>query len=131
LRLLGKDQIHFYHGDLFEALTSREAPSRFSFIVSNPPYIPSALLETLPAEVKNEPSLALDGGPDGLEIIRRIIKNAPSYLADGGILLLEADPHQMEKIAVLLDINGFYDVKLYKDLSGQERVITGKYEKKT
>ena len=127
--LLGKDQIHFYHGDLFGALPV--SCGLFSLVISNPPYIPSALLETLSAEVKNEPSLALDGGKDGLEIIRRIIKDAPFCLQNGGILLLEADPHQMGKISVLLDKNGFYGVKLYKDLSGQERAIAGKYEKKT
>ena len=120
-RLLGENQIHFYHSDLYDALPR----SRFSLIVSNPPYIPSGEIQTLSAEVQNEPRLALDGGKSGLEIISRIIDSTPDFLKRGGFLLLEADPRQMEKIASVLAGKGFYDIKLFKDLSGRERVIGG------
>ncbi|MCL2720425.1 MAG: peptide chain release factor N(5)-glutamine methyltransferase [Treponema sp.] len=136
--LLGYNKIHFYQGNLFNALlnTTLHTPRngensshKFSLIVSNPPYIPSGDIQTLSAEVQNEPHLALDGGEDGLEIIRRIIDEAPENLQKGGFLLLEASPDQMESIAILLEKNGFNDIKLYNDLSGSQRVIGGKLEK--
>jgi len=123
-RLLPANSIHFYSGDLYSALPH----SLFSLIVSNPPYIPTEKIKTLSAEVQNEPRLALDGGKDGLEIIRRIIDGAPENLKQGGILLLEAAPYQMKEITHLLEKRGFKDIKLYKDLSGQDRVIGGRYE---
>jgi release factor glutamine methyltransferase len=140
-RLLPDSAIRFFQGDLFEALPfntlSEDAPpdntpsaEKFSVIVSNPPYIPSGEIKTLAAEVRNEPLIALDGGRTGLEIIERIIKDAPSYLVKGGALLLEtAGAKQTEKIAVLLEKRGFININIYKDLSGQERVIEGVYEK--
>jgi release factor glutamine methyltransferase len=125
-RLLSGAQIHFYHGDLYDALPPSASP--FDLIVSNPPYVPADEIKTLSAEVQNEPRLALDGGKDGLEIIRRIIDGTHGNLRRGGMLLLEAAPYQMEKIAGLLENRGFRDIKLYKDMSGQKRVIGGKYE---
>jgi len=123
-RLLGENQIHFYQGDLYEALPH----SSFNLIVSNPPYIPTDEITTLSAEVQNEPRLALDGGKTGLEIISRIIEGSCYFLRRGGSLLLEADPRQMEKIASGLAVNGYYDIKLYKDLCGLDRVIGGIHE---
>ena len=126
VRLLPGSTIHFYHGDLYNALPTPHSP--FSLIVCNPPYISSDEIQTLSAEVRNEPRLALDGGQSGLEIIKRVINGAPVNLLRGGALLLEADPRQMEDIAVLLAKKGFCNIKLYNDLSGQERVIGGTYE---
>jgi release factor glutamine methyltransferase len=102
--------------------------SSYSLIISNPPYIPTDEITTLSAEVQNEPRLALDGGKTGLEIISRIIEGSHNFLRRGGSLLLEADPRQMEKIASLLAGKGYYDIKLYKDLGGRERVIGGIHE---
>ena len=115
--------ITFLQGDLFKALDTQQ---RFFLVTANAPYIPSDKIDMLMPEVKNEPRLALDGGFDGLEIIRRIIKEAPLYLENGGYLVLEADPSQMEKIAVLMKDNGFSEPVLHKDLAGQNRVIAGK-----
>ncbi|MCL2440866.1 MAG: peptide chain release factor N(5)-glutamine methyltransferase [Treponema sp.] len=161
-RLLGKNKIQFFLGDLFYAFSSpspASAPSvsppnlpegnldlwsrcrfrfevcensstqKFALIISNPPYIPSAEIETLSAEVQNEPRLALDGGACGLEIIKQIIDKVPNYLEQNGFLLLEADPRQMHEIQILLDKKGFKDIQLYNDLSGLQRVIGGRYEK--
>jgi release factor glutamine methyltransferase len=146
-RLLPPNSITFYQGDLYEALSplliahcslltdkppSSPIPhssfliSHFSFIVSNPPYVPSAEISNLSPEVRREPTLALDGGGDGLDLIRRIISQAPFYLGSGGVLLLEADPRQMHSICALLDQAGFIDVQIHKDLSGKERVIGGR-----
>lgn len=126
VNLLGDNKIQFFQGDLFDALIAH--PSSFSVIISNPPYIPSAEIETLQAEVQNEPRIALDGGVSGLEIIERIIDSAPFYLQNGGTLLLEADPRQMEKIKKLLKHKGFKNIDFYRDLSDNQRVISGIYE---
>jgi release factor glutamine methyltransferase len=125
-RLIGSSLINFFHGDLYNALPVTE-PS-FSLIVSNPPYIPTNEIQTLSAEVRNEPFLALNGGKSGLEIIKRIIGKSPDFIQQGGVLLLEASPCQIKKISSLLANRGFKEIKLYKDLSGQDRVIGGKYE---
>jgi len=127
--LLGDNQIHFYQGDLFKALPHSPSPVPFSLIISNPPYIPSGEIETLPAEVQHEPRLALDGGKNGLEIIKRIIEESPLFLQIGGTLLMEADPRQMDEISILLDKNGFQDIQLFKDLSSSNRIIGARFEK--
>jgi release factor glutamine methyltransferase len=123
-RLVG-GSVNFFQGDLFDALPTFS----YSLIVCNPPYIPTDEIKTLSAEVQNEPRLALDGGKSGLEIIERIIEKAPEYLEEKGILLMEADPRQMEKIKRLLKNRGFSEIIIYNDLSGQQRVIGGKYDK--
>jgi release factor glutamine methyltransferase len=141
--LLPPDSIRFLHGDLYDALTNQTAvkkptladneqqspvPSPQSpvpIIISNPPYIPSAEIPSLAPEVRMEPALALDGGGDGLNVIRRIVSGAPEFLCTGGTLLLEADPRQMAAIASLYKEAGFSDIQIHKDLSGRERVISG------
>jgi len=127
-KLLGGNHIDFLQGNLYSALHS-PLPAPFSLIVSNPPYISSDEIQTLSAEVQNEPRLALDGGTSGLEIIKRIIEKAPEHLKQNGYLLLEADPRQMEQINILLAKNKFKDIQLFKDLSGANRVIGGRFEK--
>ncbi|WP_461246160.1 peptide chain release factor N(5)-glutamine methyltransferase [Treponema sp. R6D11] len=127
-KLLIGTHINFFQGDLYSALPS-PLPAPFSLIVSNPPYIPSAEIQTLSAEVQNEPRLALDGGTTGLEIITHIIEKAPNYLKQNGYLLLEADPRQMKQITILLEKNKFKNIQLFKDLSGEDRVIGGRFEK--
>ncbi|MDR2943134.1 MAG: peptide chain release factor N(5)-glutamine methyltransferase [Treponema sp.] len=124
--LLPANSIQFLKSDLYSELHAMQ----FSVIVSNPPYIPTGEIGTLPAEVQNEPRLALDGGHTGLEIIKRIIEDAPKYLQENGTLLMEADPRQMKDIAILLERKGFAGVKSYKDLSGRERVIGGAYQER-
>jgi len=116
------ESIRFCQSHLFETL-----PSGLTFhaIASNPPYIPSDEIARLPPEVQMEPRLALDGGKDGLEIIREIIKRAPGYLEPGGILLLEAAPEQMKNISAELEKNCFINIKIYNDLSQMERAIEG------
>ncbi|GHT61518.1 release factor glutamine methyltransferase [Spirochaetia bacterium] len=116
--------IHFFRGDLFAPLNnSALLPTHYSLIVSNPPYVCTDEIEALSPEVRREPQLALDGGEDGLNLIRRIIAEAPAYLLPSGWLLLEADPRQMKTIAALLETKGYKKIQTYRDLSGQERVI--------
>jgi release factor glutamine methyltransferase len=70
--------------------------------------------------------IALDGGEDGLDVIKRIVAGAPDFLCPGGVLLLEADPRQMDGITTLLEASGFVDICVHADLSGRQRVIQGR-----
>ena len=112
--------IVFIESNLFSKITGK-----FNVIVCNPPYIPSSELSALPAEVHREPKLALDGGEDGLKLIRKIIPEAKKHLLPKGVLLLEADPRQMATIRKLLESNNYKKIRIYRDLSGKNRVISG------
>ncbi|GHT73742.1 release factor glutamine methyltransferase [Spirochaetia bacterium] len=118
--------ITFIESDLFNAFPAApNIPRRFNIIVANPPYVPSGVIETLSTEVRREPLLALDGGDDGLDLIRRLITEAPRYLLPGGSLLLEADPGQMETITRILADQGYTGIQTYMDLSQRPRVTGG------
>jgi release factor glutamine methyltransferase len=122
--LLGQDlppAVTFIRSDLFDRI-----PRRFHFITANPPYVKTGDMAGLSPEIRAEPRLALDGGEDGLDIIRLLIGRAPDYLFPGGALLLEADPRQMPRIASLFEHQGFLDIQTHRDLSGAERVIGGR-----
>jgi release factor glutamine methyltransferase len=118
-RLLGESSVSFVNSDLFENL-----PDRYDIIISNPPYIPSGEISNLAPEVQLEPRLALDGGEDGLALIRRIIVEAPDHLLPEGVLLLEAGPAQMPRIKAFMEEHGFTGIRLHKDLAGRDRVIS-------
>lgn len=79
------DRIALFHGDLYAPLPAR----RYDLIISNPPYVNAEAMQALPAEYRHEPSLALAGGVDGMDIVRRIIAEARRWLTDDGILLIE------------------------------------------
>jgi len=110
--------INFIQSNLFENINGT-----FDMIVSNPPYILSCAIKTLAPEIHHEPRLALDGGEDGLGIIKRIIQDAGEYLTSGGFLLLEADPGQFNEIERVLIDNNFGDFQIIKDLMGNKRTI--------
>ena len=116
------DRIRFLHGDLFAPLADNE---QFDLIASNPPYITSAEMETLQPDVRlHEPHSALDGGPDGLDVIRRLIAAAPPHLAAGGSLLIEIDGAQADAVTQLLAANSHYEeIAVLKDLAKQPRVV--------
>ena len=117
------DQITFLHGDLFEALSDEH--ERFDWIVSNPPYIPSDRIPTLTPDIKEyEPRLAIDGGEDGLNIIRRLIDEAPAFLTATGRLAFEMDDTHSKAVRILIDENTKYVVPdIIKDYAGVERVV--------
>jgi ribosomal protein L3 glutamine methyltransferase len=83
------EQIDLLNGDLWEALSEPNEESRFDLIICNPPYVNAESMSKLPAEYLAEPSLALAGGEDGMDLIRKIIRGAPDYLSERGALLLE------------------------------------------
>lgn len=106
--------------DLFSALASLGGyEESFDVITSNPPYIPTAELETLAVEVKNEPSLALDGGEDGLDFYRRLVTDSATYLKSGGYLAVEIGMGQEEDVCALAKATGFYgEPVMQKDIAG-------------
>ena len=109
--------ILFVQSDLFTRLRGR-----FDLIISNPPYIPSADIETLQTEVKDyEPRLALDGGTDGLDIYRRIAAEAAKYLNRGGMLMMEVGEGEAEKVVRLFK-NSAYSM-IVKDFNGVDRYV--------
>ncbi|OZI76201.1 50S ribosomal protein L3 N(5)-glutamine methyltransferase [Bordetella genomosp. 2] len=80
-----QDRLALRRSDLFDDLPARA----YDVIVCNPPYVNSASMADLPAEYRHEPALALAGGTDGMDLVRRILRDAPRYLAPGGVLVLE------------------------------------------
>lgn len=109
--------------DLFSALRTERA----DVIVSNPPYLPSGLIDSLAPEVSRyDPNLALDGGPDGLHVIRRLIDTAPRWLAPGGRLVLEtAGGEQPARVVALMGARGFVRLQTRPDLAGIVRFVAG------
>lgn len=96
----------------------------FDLIVSNPPYITSAVVETLAPEVRDfDPRLALDGGPDGLAPYRVIAAEAGNWLKPGGWVLVEIGYDQGAPVSALLLEAGFEDVAVHRDLNGLDRVV--------
>lgn len=118
------DRVQVTHGDLF-APYAHELPGSLDLVVANPPYIPSADIPGLPAEVIGfEPHLALDGGPDGLDVARRIAAEAASLLGSGGVLALELD--ETRAAAFASEIEGTYTgIKVHTDLNGRDRIVVG------
>lgn len=99
---------------------------RFDIITSNPPYIPTAVVTTLEPEVRDhEPMMALDGMEDGLYFYRKIAAEAGNYLNPGGAIYLEIGYDQGEAVSKLLTDAGFTDVRVHKDLPGNDRVVRG------
>ena len=108
-------------GDLFESVACDE----FDMILTNPPYIASEVIGTLEEQVKREPILALDGGEDGLDLIREITSQAPNYLKKDGYLLMEIGYDQGAAVKKLFEKAGFKEVEVKKDLGGRDRVVKG------
>ena len=99
--------------------------SGYDMIISNPPYIPTSVIDTLQPEVRcAQPRMALDGGGDGLDFYRRIISEAPAHLVVGGRLLLEIGYDQAEAVSDLLREAGYYGIEILKDYGGNDRIAT-------
>ncbi len=112
-------RVTFSKSDLLSA-----AEGGFDLIVANLPYIPSGELAGLQPEVQRDPRAALDGGPDGLDIVRRLLPQAAQRLRSGGTLALELGLHQPAILAGEVPAHGFTDAKILKDLQGTDRYIT-------
>ena len=111
--------VEFATGDLWAAVHGAEP---FDVIASNPPYIPTNELAGLSREVRREPCIALDGGSDGLSILRRIVEGAPSRLRPGGTLCLEMHESHVETLPALCRAAGFARAEARRDLAGLPRL---------
>lgn len=97
----------------------------FDVVAANLPYLTAAEMAALDADVAHEPRLALAGGPDGLDLVRRLVPEVRGLLAPGGGLCLEIGPAQAEATAALLGAAGYAGVRVLKDLEGRPRVVSG------
>lgn len=114
--------LRLLEGSLFEPVGSE----RFDLVTANPPYIPSAELAELPVDVRDfEPRLALDGGADGLDLVRRIASEARQRLTSGGLLALEICADQGPRALEILSQLGYRELELAQDLGGRDRVLSG------
>ena len=96
-------------------------------IISNPPYVPSAVCETLPKEVSDwDPRLALDGGDDGLDLFRRFVPDALACLKPGGVLAVELFEDHLGQAGDFAKQCGFEQVRIAHDLTGRPRVLVAR-----
>lgn len=118
--------VTFRHSDMFSSFRETE---QFNVIVSNPPYIPSAVIEELEPEVRDhEPRGALDGTADGLYFYRILAEECAKHLTPGGHVYFEIGYDQGAAVKELLDIHGFKDTRVIQDLTGKDRVVCGTWQ---
>lgn len=113
-------RFHAKQADVF-AEDFLEADGVFDLIVSNPPYIQTAVIETLESDVLAEPHMALDGGEDGLDFYRRLLDVCPAHIKKGGALLLEIGYDQKEALAALCSERALA-CEFFRDFGGNDRV---------
>jgi release factor glutamine methyltransferase len=121
---LGAVNAGFLESDLFSALAG--TPLRFDLVTANPPYITDEDMGTLPVDIRAfEPEIALAGGPDGLDVARRIVAGAPALLDAGGVLAIEVGAGQAPAAVQLFAAAGFTEIETRRDYGGHERVVSG------
>jgi release factor glutamine methyltransferase len=116
------DRLELRSGRYYDPVAAGE---RFDVVVSNPPYVAEGQRTTLAPEIAEwEPAEALFAGPDGLDVLRRIVEGAPGVLRPGGLLALEVGDGQADTVAALVrDCSGCREVAVHRDLAGKERVV--------
>ena len=118
--------VRLVQSDLFEQISNEE---QYDVIVYNPPYIETAVIDTLQEEVRlHDPYIALDGKEDGLHFYRRIISEAGKYLKPQGWLMLEIGYDQAEAVGKLMENAGYTQITVKKDLAGLDRVVCGRLQ---
>ena len=126
VRRASQTGVTFRHSDMFSSFRETE---QFNVIVSNPPYIPSAVIEELEPEVRDhEPRGALDGTADGLYFYRILAEECAKHLTPGGHVYFEIGYDQGAAVKELLDIHGFKDTRVIQDLTGKDRVVCGNWQ---
>jgi release factor glutamine methyltransferase len=121
-RLSVSDRVEVRQGDLFSPLRPDE---RFDVVVSNPPYIASAEIDSLSAEVRQEPRPALDGGPGGLDLLFAVVDGAKGWLKPGGLLALEMGETQGAAVLERLVGAGYESARVERDLERRDRMAFG------
>ena len=118
------NKIEFIKSDLFSAI--KEKDIKFDVIVSNPPYIRKADMNTLHTQVKDyEPYNALEGGIDGLDFYKNITEQSHLYINKGGVLAYEVGHDQAQDVAMIMQNNGYTNIYTKKDIQGIDRVVIG------
>ena len=126
VRRASQTGVTFRHSDMFSSFRETE---QFNVIVSNPPYIPSAVIEELEPEVRDhEPRGALDGTADGLYFYRILAEECAKHLTPGGHVYFEIGYDQGMAVKELLDNHGFKDTRVIQDLAGKDRVVCGAWQ---
>lgn len=115
------ERVRLIRSDLFDSVEGI-----FDCVVTNPPYVASGVIPTLSREVGHDPVLALDGGPDGLEVIRRIVSRAGEFLTPQGWLLMEIGHDQGAQALKLCEEAGFQECRVIADLNGLDRIVTAR-----
>jgi release factor glutamine methyltransferase len=115
-------RIEWVESDLLDSV-----PGSFDFLVANLPYIPTEELPKLTREVQYDPRLALDGGTDGLAVIRRLVHDAPRVLTKGAFLILEVGFDQADRVADLAAAQKLRDISVESDYQGVRRFVTAWY----
>jgi release factor glutamine methyltransferase len=115
-------RINFFQSDLLAAISDT-----FSVIAANLPYIPSADISNLSREVQKDPLNALDGGPDGLVLVERLIAEAISRLVPGGLLALEIGHDQAESVMALFAANNYRDIAAHRDYQDVQRFVSARH----
>ena len=115
--------VKLVRSDLFEKLPT----ATFDLIVANLPYIPTSELAELSREVRRDPTLALDGGASGLDIIHRLLEESPQHLTPGGMLALELHHDQAVRVSERLQMLGFTDTQTHRDLPGIDRFVFARH----
>ncbi len=116
-------RVEWLEGDLDGPVAAGE---RFDVIVSNPPYVPAGEIEGLSREVRREPRMALDGGADGLDVVRRIVGCAPSRLRREGLLVMEMHESHEATLPALCLAAGFASAAVHRDLAGLPRWVVAR-----
>ena len=113
-------RVRFIRSDLWENIDGV-----YDVIISNPPYIPTAVIGTLEEEVRlHDPAAALDGGADGLDFYRRIAEGCAAHMKNGGHLFLEIGHDQAAQVGGMLLAQGFSDIRIKKDYAGNDRIVS-------
>ena len=124
---LSEEALKFIKSDVFSALNPEK---QYNVIVSNPPYIPSQVIEGLEPEVKDhEPRMALDGEPDGLKFYRILAEEGKKYLKNGGSIYMEIGWDQAKDVTEIFEAMGFSGRRTVRDMAGNDRVVCARKEK--
>jgi release factor glutamine methyltransferase len=116
------DRIAFFQSDLLAATSDT-----FAVIAANLPYIPTADISDLSREVQKDPLTALDGGPDGLALVERLVAEAKSRLVPGGLIALEIGHDQAERVMALLAANNYRDIAPHRDYQDIQRFVLARH----
>ncbi|MDX2080490.1 MAG: peptide chain release factor N(5)-glutamine methyltransferase [Terrimicrobiaceae bacterium] len=111
-------RVGFLESDLLAAV-----PGPWNAMVANLPYVAAADMEELSREVRHDPRLALDGGEDGLDLVRRLVVDAKNSLAPGGLVALEIGHDQAARVRALFEANNYRDIAVSADYQGVERFV--------